>query len=147
MKYATAKFLREYDNVTKRLFADEEFEFGPQYKVKYLMFQQLLVELGFLPSVSEKNSTERDLMFDLWNLLQGEINNGITINNIYKALLGVQGIDPDMNNPDYRLKVPYEEDQIAGFDNDGEFYFLTDIRHVFIKYKPLYVHKVYLDGQ
>lgn len=88
-------------------------------------------------------------MYDLWTLLEGETNNGVTIHNIYKALLGVQGIDPDFDNPDAKYNIADEEDgKIGGFDKEGDFFFLVpDIKQVFIKFKPLYIHKVYKEGQ
>ena len=44
-------------------------------------------------------------MYELWTLLDGEKSQGATINNIYKALLGVTGIDPDFDNPDAKYEV------------------------------------------
>lgn len=64
-------------------------------------------------------------MYELWGLLEGEKSNGVTINNIYKALLGVQGIDPDIENPDAKYDVPYEDDKLGGFSKDGDFFFIV----------------------
>ena len=72
----------------------------------------------------------------------------MSINNIFKALLGVQGIDPDYENPDAKYNVPYEDDKMGGFSKEGEFFFTApDIKTVFIQFKSLYVHKVYKEGQ
>ena len=89
MRYAKNRFFRDFDTVTRGIFEEEEIEFGPKFKVNYLKFQQILIELGFLPPHGESGSAQRELMFELWTLLEGEKNNGATINNIYKALLGV----------------------------------------------------------
>ena len=87
-------------------------------------------------------------MLDLWAMLEGEANNGVTINNIFKALLGIQGIDPDFDNPDAKYSIPYEDDKFGGFSKDGDFFFtVNDIKTVFVRFKALYVHKVYKEGQ
>ena len=74
-----------------------------QFKINYVKLGQLLTELGFLPVNMTPDSVERELLFDMWNLLKGEQNNGITINNLRKVLLVVEGLSaPDekdkMNN-------------------------------------------------
>jgi hypothetical protein len=36
---------------------------------------------------------------------------------------------------------------MGGYNQKGEFFFTADIKHVFLRYKALYVNKVYNDGQ
>lgn len=45
--------------------------------------------MGYIPSNVAPDSIERELLFDMWNLLQGEENSGISVLNIKKALLAV----------------------------------------------------------
>lgn len=52
-----------------------------------------MTELGYLPANLMPDSIERELLFELWNLLRGEENNGIKILNIKNVLLAIQGIN------------------------------------------------------
>lgn len=45
------------------------------------------------------DSVERELLFDMWNILRGEETNGISVINIKKMLLAVHGINLDHLNP------------------------------------------------
>ena len=55
----------------------------------------MLTELGFLPMNLTPDSVERELLFDLWNMLKGEELNGISIANLKKVLLVIQGLTQD----------------------------------------------------
>jgi hypothetical protein len=57
--------------------------------LNYVKLGQLLTELGYLPANLKPDSIERELLFDLWNLLKGEENNGIKIKNIKSLLLAI----------------------------------------------------------
>jgi len=61
-------------------------------KINYVKLGQLVSELGYIPANIAPDSVERELLFDMWNLLQGEENNGIMIINVKKFLLAIQGI-------------------------------------------------------
>jgi hypothetical protein len=58
-----------------------------QKRINYVKLGQLLTELGFLPMNLTPDSVERELLFDLWNMLKGEDFNGISIDNLKKILL------------------------------------------------------------
>ena len=109
---------------------------------------QLLTELGFLPINLTPDSIERELLFDIWNVLKGEENNGVTIGNILTMLFAIQGIDPAIISDQHRHNVdPNEEPAIGVFDEHGVFYFtVADINQIFVKFKPLYVNRVYHIG-
>ncbi len=64
-------------------------------KLNYMKLGQLLTEMGYIPMNIASDSIERELLFDMWNILKGEENNGVTIINIKKFLLSVQGISLD----------------------------------------------------
>jgi hypothetical protein len=51
-----------------------------------------MTELGYIPINIVPDSIERELLFDMWTMLQGEENSGIMIVNIKKILLAIQGI-------------------------------------------------------
>jgi hypothetical protein len=38
------------------------------------------------------DSVERELLFDLWNILKGEETEGVTVGNLRIMLLAIQGI-------------------------------------------------------
>jgi hypothetical protein len=63
--------------------------------MNYVKLAQLLVELGYIPPNIAPDSVERELLFDIWNILKGEENNGICVSNIKKFLLGIEGIASD----------------------------------------------------
>ena len=70
------------------------------------------------------DSIERELLFDLWNLLKGEEHNGITIANILKVLFAVQGIDPTIVNNEHRPQFnDVDHESIGVFDENGTFHF------------------------
>ena len=52
-------------------------------------------ELGYLPINASTDSMERELLYDLWNMMQGEENSGVRVLNIKKLLLAIQGISLD----------------------------------------------------
>ena len=54
-----------------------------------------MTEMGYLPVNASTDSMERELLYDLWNLLQGEENSGVRVLNIKKLLLAIQGISLD----------------------------------------------------
>ena len=61
---------------------------------------QLLTELGYIAPNIAPDSVERELLFDMWTMLQGEENSGITVLNVKKTLLALQGICIDaVENP------------------------------------------------
>lgn len=45
--------------------------------------------MGYVPQNISADSVERELLFDMWNLLNGEETNGITVLNIKKFLLAM----------------------------------------------------------
>jgi hypothetical protein len=48
-----------------------------------------MTELGYIPTNIAPDSIERELLFDLWTMLQGEENSGVMIINIKKILLAI----------------------------------------------------------
>lgn len=52
-----------------------------------------MTELGFLPINLGTDSIERDLLFDLWTVLEGEKNYGVSIKNLQKITLSILGIN------------------------------------------------------
>jgi hypothetical protein len=98
MKYAASKFEKEFYFISHHIMSEEGLQEGieelsikelEQKKLNYVKLGQLLTELGFIPLNITSDSIERELLFDLWNLQKGELNNGITIRNIKKVLLAV----------------------------------------------------------
>lgn len=69
-------------------------------KVNYVKLGQLLTELGFLPVNLTPDSVERELLFDLWNMLKGEDNNGIIVSNLKNILLIIQGLISEKDRKD-----------------------------------------------
>ena len=63
--------------------------------INYVKLGQLMTEMGYLPVNASTDSMERELLYDLWNLLQGEENSGVRVLNIKKLLLAIQGISLD----------------------------------------------------
>ena len=57
--------------------------------------------MGYVPQNISADSVERELLFDMWNLLNGEETNGITVLNIKKFLLAMQGITLDFASNDH----------------------------------------------
>lgn len=69
-------------------------------KLNYVRLGQLLTDLGYISPNIAPDSVERELMFDLWTMLNGEENSGISVLNIKKTLLAIQGICIDaVENP------------------------------------------------
>ena len=54
-----------------------------------------MCELGYLPFNASTDSIERELLYDLWNMMQGEENSGVRVLNVKKLLLAIQGISLD----------------------------------------------------
>ncbi len=73
-------------------FNNNSWEEIGQKRINYVKLGQLLTELGFLPMNLTPDSVERELLFDLWNMLKGEDFNGISIDNLKKVLLIIQGL-------------------------------------------------------
>ena len=61
-------------------------------KLNYVKVGQVLSELGYLPFNLAPDSVERELLFDLWNILKGEETDGVTVGNLRVMLLAIQGI-------------------------------------------------------
>ncbi len=57
--------------------------------INYVKLGLLMTELGYIPANIAPDSIERELLFDLWNMLQGEENSGIQIMNVKKILLAI----------------------------------------------------------
>jgi len=92
-------------------------------KVNYVKLGQLLTELGFLPVNLTPDQVERELLFDLWNMLKGEDNNGISVKNIRNVLLVIQGInhERERNVEEMQCKSQEEEDEDAYLNSYGYF--------------------------
>jgi len=96
-KYLLQKFYREY-----------QATFGEDYdlttKLTYLRVGELLKKLGFLTDGiddQEKHSLERLQLFDMWRVLKGEENSGVTLKNLRVFLTGVLGLyHPSMSHKD-----------------------------------------------
>lgn len=70
--------------------------------INYVKLGQLFTELGFLPMNLGPDSIERELLFDVWNIMKGEENNGVTLANILTVLFAIQGIDPALINENHK---------------------------------------------
>lgn len=79
-------------------------------QLNYVQTGRLLTEMGYLPLNMPSEGVERDLLFDLWNQLEGENRNGVSSNNLKTLLLAVSGI----NNNQQALSGAGIE-----FDTDG----------------------------
>lgn len=84
-----------------------------------------MTELGYLPLNLAPDSIERELLFDMWNLLKGEDSNGITVRNIKKMLLAVQGIHLPTGEHEYlsTMKKSMISSNQIDFDDEGNIRF------------------------
>jgi hypothetical protein len=85
------------NNLTSNKVLQEQMQLE-NTKINYVKLGQLLTELGFLPLNLTPDSVERELLFDLWNILKGEDKEGISLLNLKRVLLVVQGL----KKQDYR---------------------------------------------
>lgn len=76
-----------FKNVNEASGNTKSWEEIGQKMINYVKLGQLLTELGFLPTNLTPDSVERELLFDLWNMLKGEDFNGISIENLKKIVL------------------------------------------------------------
>eukprot|EP00347_Sterkiella_histriomuscorum_P013308 403365213 len=138
--------LREYDNK----------------KINYVKVGQLMSELGYISANIAPDSVERELLFDMWNMLQGEENSGIMIANIKKFLLAIQGICIDQvegrmgqtfdNNYGSHNKTNQEDRTSTllqnNFDQNGILRLnQQECSKLFVKFKPLYINRIQFQGQ
>ncbi len=89
--------------------------------------------MGYLPLNLPTEGTERDLLFDMWNQLEGEARGGVLFENLKTILLAVSGINNDHASHGTAIQ----------FDVDGNIDIpISQETSVFIKYKPLYVNRI-----
>ena len=69
--------------------SDDQVKFILQKRLNYMKLGKLLTDMGYVPFNISADSVERELLFDMWNLLNGEDTNGITVLNIKKFLLAI----------------------------------------------------------
>ena len=62
--------------------------------LNYLVFKEFLVRLGFMIEVSQEShqrDDEKNMLFELWRVLGGEVKQHITLNNLRIFLLAIMG--------------------------------------------------------
>jgi len=108
-----------------------------------------LTELGCIPISITADSVERELLFDLWNILKGEENNGVSILNVKKMLLAVQGINLKPSKDEARNTEQNSQGYSMGvFDEEGIFRITkSETNKIFIRFKPLYINRMQHLGQ
>ena len=123
--------------------------------MNYVKLGLLLTELGFVPVNVAPDSVERELLFDMWNMLKGEETSGVSVLNCKKFMLAVQGITLDKGDSE-SSKVTQELDNTnkscvfyaLGFDANGVLVVShQDVKKVFLKFKPLYINRMQHVGQ
>lgn len=69
-----------------------ENSFSLETKLNYVKINKLMTELGFIPytiNTAPADSVEKELLFEMWNLLKGEELNGITLMTLKKFFLAI----------------------------------------------------------
>jgi hypothetical protein len=95
---------------------------------------------------------ERELLFDLWNLLKGEETEGVSVGNLRIMLLAIQGIVlEDMLSEDLKL---VEISRTSNFQLKCNLQECLSLRFtqaetskLFVKFKPLYINRIQGAGQ
>lgn len=82
--------------------------------LNYLVYKEFLVKLGFISERylaspeqdNETNDTERNIVFDLWKHLGGQLKNHVTLNNFRIFLLAIMGtfVEPGLNREEQNLQ-------------------------------------------
>ena len=58
---------------------------------------RMLTDMGYLPINMPSEGVERDLVFDMWNQLEGEQRGGVLTGNLKKMLMAITGIHGDLH--------------------------------------------------
>lgn len=128
-------------------------------RLNYMKLGQLVSDLGYLPAAAPADSAERELLFDMWNMLQGEELGGVPVLSLKKMLLAVQGICIDVLGGGTSSAFdggPIQEERNSQIscatplciDAQGVLRLSpTETNKIFVKFKPLYVNRVHFLGQ
>jgi hypothetical protein len=74
--------------------------------LNYLIFKEVLVRLGFLCDKQFENINvgpeDKNIIFEMWKNLGGEVKNHVTLNNLRIFLLSIMGtfVEPGLNKED-----------------------------------------------
>ena len=71
----------------------EEENWNEEQNIPFPAYGSILTTLGFLPLRTSEDSEDYKLCKDLWNLLEGEDNGGVSVDNLLRMLTVIRGID------------------------------------------------------
>lgn len=125
-----------------------EQKYQEQKMLNYLNLTDLLACLGFLNLRKQEDAStvemqERELLFDMWTILEGESRSGIHRQNILSFLYAILGISKDIS----KMQNLNLGGKFGEFDERGKFMINTqEAQKIFVKFKLFYINRMHHIG-
>ncbi len=142
-KYLVQKFNRDYNVIIKEI-----LEEGCKV-VNYLRYKEFLVKVGFANDHTDSaDNQERALLFDLWRMLKGEVNDEMHVEDLRIVVLTI------LRMTDHKrigVTPPLDEEEstdVGFFNEDGRYCLrLEDIPYVQKHYELFYLNRLQFFGR